>query len=300
LNVAYRRIPLLSIGKDVYCDTRLILRKLEGRYPVGKLGSSDPDQRAIERLLERYTGDAGIFTRAASLLPAAVFADPEFIKDREQFSGRKGFWDKDKMEAAKPESAVHIRDAFELLETTLLADGRDWIFKTQEPSLGDIEGEISCSQPTGQAMLTRTAIWPFHWLADLPGALPKSVISPIQYPKVFGWIERFRTALAQAKASAPKQVKVTGEEVVKYMQTAKFAESVGEVAANDPLGLKPGDEIEVFPIESGFQNRDRGTLLTLTPNEVVVGKKMNVGGSPIRVHYQRWGFRIVKIPDSKL
>lgn len=140
LNVAYRRIPLLSIGKDVYCDTRLILRKLEARFPEGKLGSSDPDHRIIERLLEKYTGDAGVFSRAATLLPAAVFADPEFVKDREQLSGRKGAWDDKKLAAARPESVVHIRDAFELLETTLLADGRDWVFKTEKPSLGDIEG----------------------------------------------------------------------------------------------------------------------------------------------------------------
>jgi len=64
--------------------------------------------------------------------------------------------------------------------------------------------------------------------------------------------------------------------------------------------LKPGDEVEVFPIDTGSANRDRGTLLTLTPNEVVVGKKMNVGGGPIRVHYQRWGFRIIKTSSNKL
>ena len=84
------------------------------------------------------------------------------------------------------------------------------------------------------------------------------------------------------------------------MQGAKFAESVGEVAVNDPLRLKAGDEVEVFPIDSGFSHRDRGTLLTLTPNEVVVGKKMNAGGGPIRVHYQRWGFRVIKIASNKL
>lgn len=95
-------------------------------------------------------------------------------------------------------------------------------------------------------------------------------------------------------------MKVTGEQVIEYMQNAKFVESVGEVAANDPLKLKPGDEIEVYPLETGFTHRDRGTLLTLTPNEVVVGKKMNAGGGPIRVHYQRWGFRVRKIADAKL
>lgn len=134
----------------------------------------------------------------------------------------------------------------------------------------------------------------------MPGALPKDVISPVQFPKVFAWIQRFRDALQQAKASAPKQVKLTGDEVVEYMQDARFAESVGEVAANDPLKLKAGDEVEVFPIDTGFSHRDRGTLLTLTPNEVVVGKKMNVGGGPIRVHYQRWGFRVNKVASSNL
>jgi glutathione S-transferase len=74
LNVAYRRIPLLSIGKDIFCDTRLILRKLESLFPSGALGAEDPDQKAIQKLLERYTGDAGIFVSAAALIP--VLAPP--------------------------------------------------------------------------------------------------------------------------------------------------------------------------------------------------------------------------------
>jgi hypothetical protein len=148
--------------------------------------------------------------------------------------------------------------------------------------------------------LMQEAVWPFHWLADMPGVLPKDIISQIQFPKVFAWIQRFRDALKQAKSAAPKQVNITGEEVVKYMQNAGFSESVGEVAANDPLGLNTGDEIEVCPIDSGFSHKDRGTLLTLTPNEVVVGKKMKVGGGDIRVHTPRWGFRIVRIAGTKL
>lgn len=144
MNVNYRRIPLLSIGRDVYCDTRLILRKLEARFPQGALGSSSPDNRGTERLLERWTSDAGVFTRATQLIPSHFpnMTDPAFQKDREQFSGRKGGWDKARVDAARPEAVAHIRDAFELLESTFFADGRDWIFKTKEPSLGDIEGEI--------------------------------------------------------------------------------------------------------------------------------------------------------------
>lgn len=71
-----------------------------------------------------------------------MFQDPKFVKDREDFiGGVKGGWDAKRMERARPEALVHLRDAFELLETTLLADGREWVFKTEKPSLGDIEGE---------------------------------------------------------------------------------------------------------------------------------------------------------------
>ena len=142
LNVSYRRIPLLSIGRSFYCDTRLILRKLESLFPAGALGSADPEHRALERLLERWTVDGGIFSRAASLIPTDLpaMSDPKFRKDREAFSGRPGGWSKERLEKGRPESVVHMRDAFELLETTLLADGREWVFKTERPSLGDIEG----------------------------------------------------------------------------------------------------------------------------------------------------------------
>ena len=30
----YRRTPVLQVGSDLYCDTRLILRELERRQPV--------------------------------------------------------------------------------------------------------------------------------------------------------------------------------------------------------------------------------------------------------------------------
>lgn len=141
LNVNYRRIPVLSIGRDIYCDTRLILRKLEAMFPQGAIGTSNAEFRALERLMERWTADAGVFVRGTQLLPLDLpnMKDPKFIQDRSDYSGRP--WNRDAMLRARPEAMVHLRDAFDLLETTLLADGREWIFKTEKPSLGDIEGE---------------------------------------------------------------------------------------------------------------------------------------------------------------
>lgn len=140
LGVKYRRIPLMSIGRDIYCDTRLILQKLEERFPDGALGASQPDHKAVEKLLESWTIDGGIFMRAAQVIPpeAALMKDTKFTKDREEYTGRS--WSEETVRALRPEALAHIRAAFEFLETGFLADGRDWVLKTAKPSLADIEG----------------------------------------------------------------------------------------------------------------------------------------------------------------
>jgi len=67
-----------------------------------------------------------------------LFKDPTFTKDREQLSGVS--WSPVKVDNMRPEALVEIKNAFGFLETTLLADGREWILKTDGPSLADIEG----------------------------------------------------------------------------------------------------------------------------------------------------------------
>ena len=138
----------MSIGRDIYCDTRLIIHKLEEKFPSGALGAHQPDQKAIEKLLESWTIDGGVFVRATQVLPPdmPLLNDPKFKSDREDYSGRS--WDKKNITAMRPEGLTHIRDAFVFLETGLLADGRQWVLKTKTPSRADIEGQ-SCSMQQG-------------------------------------------------------------------------------------------------------------------------------------------------------
>lgn len=141
LGVNYRRIPVMSIGADIYCDTRLQLRKLEEHFPDGALGATTPEHKAIERLLEKWAIE-GVFSRAAQLIPTEtpMLSDPKFAKDRASFSGRS--WSKADMIRARPEALSHMRDAFELLEGGILSDGRKWILNTEKPTLADIEGML--------------------------------------------------------------------------------------------------------------------------------------------------------------
>ncbi|KAF2179380.1 hypothetical protein K469DRAFT_694078 [Zopfia rhizophila CBS 207.26] len=278
LGVNYRRIPVLSIGRDFYLDTRLILRKLEARFPDGKLGSDKGDEKALQRLLEGWIVEGPVFMRAAGLIPTSlgVMKDPKFRNDRESLTGRP--WSVDALERGRPENVAYIRNCFEFLETTLLADGRDWVLKTERPSLADIE-----------------AIWPFDWLVEMKGSMPPSVVSEKHFPKVFAWIQRFRAALTAAKSSAPKPVNLKGPDAVNAILRSQLAEPNGTVDINDPLGLKEGTEVEVYPTDSGFTHRDHGRLVALTPDEVTVASKNKVGDQEVRIHAPRTGFRVTEI-----
>jgi len=131
----------MAIGRDVYCDSRIILRKLEELFPNGALGASNPEEKAIEKFLEIWAIESGIFVRAAQLIPTSMplLNDPKFTKDREEYSGRS--WSKEQIALNRPEAVAAIRTGFKFLESTLLADGRQWILKTEEPTLADIEGK---------------------------------------------------------------------------------------------------------------------------------------------------------------
>ena len=132
LGIKYRRIPLLSIGKDVYLDTRLILSKLEDLegFSSPKLSAAPgTDGLALERLLSHYSIDGGLFSRAAQLLFSLdnpLLRDPKFLADRAEFAtggGAPPKLAKEDRAALGPEALADLRDYCQMLETTVLADG---------------------------------------------------------------------------------------------------------------------------------------------------------------------------------
>lgn len=139
IGVAYRRIPVMTIGKDVYCDTWLMLKKLEELFPEGRLSATTPDAKALQQLLYVWSSEGNLFMRGVQSLPLKFFKNQTFVKDRAEMMGRP--FDVAAMEKARPEALAYIRNAFSVLED-LLSDGREWLLKTEKPSLGDIEGRM--------------------------------------------------------------------------------------------------------------------------------------------------------------
>lgn len=57
----------------------------------------------------------------------------------------------------------------------------------------------------------------------------------------------------------------------------------------DPQKLSAGDQVELFPTDSGMNNKDHGKLLSLTEQEIVIELE-----SGLRLHTPRIGFRVRK------
>ena len=131
------------------------------------------------------------------------------------------------------------------------------------------------------------AIWVLDWLKGLKGALPSDLISAKQYPEVYAWIERFNKALSAAKAKAPNPTSLKGPEAAERISKAAFVEQSLGVDSTDPLGLEAGQQVRVWPIDSGSSGRDTGRLVGLDDQEVVIENDR------VRVHFPRTGFRIV-------
>jgi glutathione S-transferase len=141
LPVNYRRIPLVAVGRDIYLDTRVILRKLESLpdMPSAPLGATNGPDRFTEKLIEKYIVEGPVFEIAAGLVPVEMAQDPAFNKDRQGLLNRN--WSRQELEEGKGECLNYIRNLYAFYETTILEDGRDWILGNEGPKLADIEGE---------------------------------------------------------------------------------------------------------------------------------------------------------------
>ncbi|EME87274.1 uncharacterized protein MYCFIDRAFT_28695 [Pseudocercospora fijiensis CIRAD86] len=287
LGVRYRRIPLLSCGLDIYCDTLLILQKLESLYPENtpthkKISADTSTEKALEYLFEKWT-DTVVFKSAAATISSDLdlMQDPKFQSDREALWGRP--WDKATQDSLRPSALAEMRENFEFLEN-VLSDGRTWILgrgteeKEGGPTLADIH-----------------AAWIFDWLGMLPGSFPEEEFNARKFPGTVGWLGRYKTAIEKAKESAPKPTELESVECVDRILNSGFEETELEVEENDLSGLKAGDEIKMAPVDTGFGSSDVGKLIGLKRNEVTISSLTQQGGKEIHIHYPRWNFSFEKI-----
>ena len=124
LTGGYLRTPVLPIGADIYCDTRLILRELERRQPTPTF--YPPALAAVANAIA-YWAENRLF-RPISLYVSGSNLDvlpPDLQADRSRMRGLP-VPDAEAVKRAARRNAPLVRAQIPQVEA-MLADGREWI-----------------------------------------------------------------------------------------------------------------------------------------------------------------------------
>lgn len=292
LGINHRRIPIMAIGRDIYIDTRLMLRKLEGFFPEGRLGAQDSFSAAFEDMLEEFVIDGGPFWRASGTIPttAALMQSAVWRKDR--YDGSGGQFTAEALQTNRAWNLSQVRLYFAMLEK-MLADGRDWILGSSGPGLAEIHAGWVCD-------------WAVNMAADMNDDSEEStadmrrVLNRQEFSKVHAWIERFRKSANDAaksnSAGGPLEEGEAAEaDFVQRILAASFTESECiDVDEADVLGLKAGQRVTVAPVDFGFTHKDEGVLVGLSREEAVIRVNVPEGNGALRLHYPRINFKILR------
>jgi glutathione S-transferase len=258
LTGGYRRIPVLQIGADVYCDSQLIARVLERIAPEPTLypGGSEGVCQAFNLWADRVFFLATVpilFSLIGDNVPQA------FIDDRTKLlGGRLDFAD-------VPKQAPHAREQCRAAAAMLAAqlrDGRPFLLGS-EFSLAD----AACYHP----------VW---FLRGFPGA--GAVFD--EFPGLIAWAERI------GAMGHGRRTEMAADEALAVAERSS-PEKRGAVDAAEPNGLRAGQSVEVVPDDYGF-DPVRGELLASAADEVAILRRDERLGE-IAVHFPRIGFRVI-------
>jgi glutathione S-transferase len=255
LTGGYRKTPVLQIGADIYCDSQLIMRELERRYPTPSFypaGHGAADALAWWAEKTTFSPAAGIlFAKKPDALPEG------FLEDRARFSGRN--IDPIAMTAAVPNLLDQLRAHFDWLDQ-MLADGRSFL---QGPAAG---------------LADLAAYHPVWFLRQNFG----SEAAPLDgFPRLLAWAERIAAIGHGSRSQMSAQ---------QALDVARDATSIARATVDprDPIGRKPGQTVTVTPDDTG---RDPvvGELVASNAHEIVIRRSDREIGE-VCVHFPRAGF----------
>ena len=257
LTGGYRRAPVVQIGADVYCDSELILRKLEELHPEPTLfpGKCQGQAAAISWWAERY-----IFMPALGFI-ANVNDDlfkPDFVAERKKFGFIIG------KEDVVPQFGRYRQQLAANLEWFLemLADGRPYVLG-ERVSAADL------------------ALYPSIWFMRKYGGGEEERMLPLK--PLIGWAERVGE-LGYGRATA-----ISGGDA---LDIARSATPVAPdfPADGDPSGLKDGAKVTVTPDDTG-RDPIAGVLVAASNREVII-QRTDPRAGEVHLHFPRAGYDV--------
>ncbi len=258
LTGGYRRTPTMQIGADIYCDTQVIMRELEARFPTPTLF---PDgNRGLPWALGTWS-DRAFFQNTVNLVFGTIGdkVPEDFIRDREKLRGAK--FDVGVMKAAIPQMRDQFRAHVDWVEAQL-SDKREWLLG--EFSLADVNAYMN--------------VW--YIRAHLPNI--SGMLLP--FPLASAWEARVR-AIGHGSRSEMS----SAEALDIAAQASPQSPISGDPA--DPNGRKPGDQVLVVPDDYG-KVEVAGEIVSLSAQHIAVRRRDDRAGD-IVVHFPRAGFAVL-------
>lgn len=260
LTGGYRRTPIVQVGADIYCDSRIVFRLLEERQPSPSLFPAG--WRLLHNALSRWVLDASVDViklRYAAWSEGGPDIFHDFIRDRR---------------------AMGV-DTFDIAAIAKKADD----LKTRFALFASwVDDELKASGPFlqgAQAGIVDLRVFQGFWFAD--AFIPDVKPSFAQYPRFEAWAERMKAighgtreemsddeALALARASEPVDI----------------APELGPEAQ----GFALGERVAVSADDYGFEKTE-GELVKLTPTRISLLRDDPEVGR-IAVHFPRFGFAV--------
>ncbi len=256
LTGGYRRVPVLQLGADVYCDTHLIARVLDRLQPSPPL--SPPGQETLERALSRWSEQSFMMVVLALFGMGGVFSE-EFVEDRKKTMVPPGM-NLDQTKLLVPTKLTQLRAQLDGLEQQL-ADGRAFLLG-EEPSLAD----FSAFHPVGMLL-----------------AHPRmaALLEPLK--RVPAWMARVRGV------GHGRPEPMDSGEAIAVARAAEPAAYEGEPVVPD--GLTLGQRVAILPDEYGSGNVV-GELAPSGLHEIAVRRRSERAGDLV-VHFPREDYAVV-------
>jgi glutathione S-transferase len=263
LTGGYRKTPTLQIGRDIYCDTRIMQLVLDRCRPDPAFLVRGQETLALElaqwadtvwfnTIVPICLSERGLEALRKLRSPEAVEA---LMKDRRALIGGD-FADPGPCLLA---FGAHARRLERHLES------RVWLFG-DAPTLVDIAH--------------------YHPLFLL-GNVPSVAVELEPYPNLRAWIQRVR-AIGYGTFSA-----VSSADAIERARTCTTWQAPISPEKIEIAGVKLGDRVAVAPTDTGRNDWVRGELVIAGPDEIGVRRSDPRAGEVI-VHFPTIGFAVVR------
>jgi glutathione S-transferase len=256
----YRRTPTMQIGADIYCDTQIILRELEARFPQPTLFPAG--HHGVPWALGMWS-DRPFFQNTVNLVfgSLADSVPQDFISDRERLRGAK--FDVPAMTKAIPQMKDQFRAHADWIERQL-GDGREWLLN--DFSLADINAYMN--------------VW--YAQRNLDGF--ETMLR--QFPRLVAWVARMK-AIGHGERS-----EMSSHDALE-LAAAATPQSPSFVDPDDPNGRKLGDEVSVTPDDYG-KVAVVGKIVSLSAQHIAIRRHDERAGDVV-VHFPRAGFLVAAV-----